>query len=103
MPDSKNEDKKYESPQEGKYQKIAVVDNEIEADILTQCLNDMGIPHNIRSFTDSAYSSVFQLTRGWGQVNAPIEYQDAIVDILEEMRSGIQIDYTDDTSSEDGE
>jgi len=101
MPDIKDKDKNNEFPD---YQKIAALDNEIEADILAQCLDDTGIPYNIRCFSDTAYSNVFQLTRGWGQVNAPIKHQDTILDILRELRSGLQIDYTDDNKdSENGE
>lgn len=101
MPDIKDKNKNNQSPD---YQKIAVLDNELEADILAQCLDEMGIPYNIRCFIDTAYSTVFQLTRGWGQVNAPIKYQENILDILRELRSGLQIDYTDDNKgSENGE
>lgn len=101
MTDIKDKDRNNEYQD---YRKIADLDNEIEADILAQCLDDAGIPYNIRSFVDTAYSNVFQLTRGWGQIDAPIKYQANILDILRELRLGLQIDYTDDNKDfENGE
>jgi hypothetical protein len=60
------------------YEKIVVVDSEIEARILEGVLREHGIPHLIKSYHDSAYNGLYQAQKGWGHVAAPAEYKDEI-------------------------
>ncbi len=52
--------------------------NEIEAQLLSQVLDDEEIPYRVRSFRDSAYDGIFQMQKGWGQLEAPAAYQKRI-------------------------
>jgi hypothetical protein len=61
-----------------KYEKIVVVDSQVEARILEGVLNEHGIPHLIKSYHDSAYDGLFQAQKGWGHVAAPAEYKEEI-------------------------
>lgn len=61
-----------------RYKKIVALNNEMEAKIVEDLLKDHGIPHRIRSYHDSAYDGLFQAQKGWGIVEAPEEYEDAI-------------------------
>jgi hypothetical protein len=61
-----------------KYEKIVVVDSQVEAGILEGVLREHGIPHLIKSYHDSAYDGLFQAQKGWGHVAAPAEYKDEI-------------------------
>ena len=68
------------------FKKIVLLDNQIEADIFEEILNDNNIPHVIRSYDDTAYGSLYQLAKGWGKVEAPSEYEDKIKELLNELR-----------------
>ena len=65
---------------------IAVLDNEVEAQLLDAELTERGIPHLLRSYYDSAYNGIFQFSQGWGHVEAPSKYKDEILQILNSMR-----------------
>lgn len=72
------------------YQKIAVLENEIEASFLEAVLKERAIPCSIRSFHDAAYDGLFQLHKGWGAVYGPVEFKDEILEILKEIRTDAQ-------------
>jgi hypothetical protein len=61
-----------------KFEKIVVVDSQVEAKILEGILKEHDIPHLIKSYHDSAYDGLFQAQKGWGHVAAPPEYKDEI-------------------------
>lgn len=67
--------------------KIAVLDNSIEAQLITSILDQMNVPHRIRSYYDTAYDGLFQVQKGWGELRAPLAYQNEILDVLVEVRS----------------
>ena len=68
------------------FEKIALIENEIEALYLSGELEKRGIPHAMRSYHDSAYDGLFQFSAGWGHVEAPVEYKDEIGVILADIR-----------------
>ena len=70
----------------GRFEKIATIRNEIEALCLRGELEERGVPHAIQSCYDSAYDGLFQVSRGWGHVEAPVERTDEILDILDAIR-----------------
>ncbi len=68
------------------YVKAAVLNNEIEARLLSSLLDEEGIPHFLRSYHDSAYDGIFQAQLGWGHVEADPRHHDRIVELLDDMR-----------------
>jgi dATP pyrophosphohydrolase len=64
-------------------EKIAVLDNAVQARALDSILTDQGIPHAMLSYHDSAYDGLFQGSRGWGHVEAPAEYREEILATIE--------------------
>jgi hypothetical protein len=68
------------------YDKVDVLESEIEARLLESILNERGIPHRIGSYHDTAYDGLFQTQKGWGLVSAPATSADAIKKILAELR-----------------
>ena len=68
--------------------KIAVLENEVQAQILGSMLDEKGIPHLIRSYHDSAYDGLFQMSKGWGCVEAPEKFKSRILDILSHLDAG---------------
>ena len=71
------------------YVKVATLDNEIEAQLLDSILNERQIPHEMRSYYDTAYDGLFQTQKGWGFISAPFAYYKEILGILSEVREGI--------------
>jgi hypothetical protein len=65
--------------------KILVLNNEFEAKLLDEILNEKEIPHIIRSFHDSAYDGLWQTQSCWGQIEAPEEFREEILQIYKEM------------------
>ena len=68
------------------FEKIANIRNEIEALRVKEELGERGIPHVIQSYYDMAYDGLFQLSRGWGHLEAPLERKDEILGILDAIR-----------------
>jgi len=69
-----------------RFVKIVAVENEFQAQLLDQMLTDQDIPHVMRSYHDMAFDGVFQLSRGWGSVEAPAEFKDRILLIVQQLR-----------------
>ena len=67
--------------------KIALLDNAIEAQLIDSVLNDQSIPHMLRSYYDTAYDGLFQIQKGWGEVQAPAAFKETILEILESIRT----------------
>jgi len=72
---------------EVKFFKIAVLDNIIEAQIVDSILNQHDIPHHIRSYHDTAYDGLFQFQKGWGEILAPQEFKEEILEIIQDLKS----------------
>ena len=64
----------------------AELENEIEAQVLADILNERQIPHIIKPFANEYYGTIFQLGQGWGQALAPASYQEEIEQILADLR-----------------
>lgn len=67
--------------------KIALLDNAIEAQLIDSVLKDQDIPHMLRSYHDTAYDGLFQIQKGWGEVQAPAAFKETILEILESIRT----------------
>ena len=69
------------------YIKIAALENMLEAQLVESILKEKEIPYRVRSFHDTAYDGLFQFQKGWGEIYAPAESKDAILDILDMVRT----------------
>ncbi len=69
-----------------KLEKIAVLDNEVQAELVDNVLSDRGIPHLMRSYYDSALDGLYQARSGWGHVEAPESFREEILSVIEEIR-----------------
>jgi hypothetical protein len=68
------------------FEKIAVLDGEVQAELLDGILSSQGIPHIMQSYHDSALDGLFQAQMGWGHVAAPAAFRREIEDILEALK-----------------
>jgi hypothetical protein len=69
------------------YEKIAALENAIEAQLISSILDDEGIAYRIRSYYDTAYDGLFQFQKGWGDLSAPSSVKQRIIDIIRTVRS----------------
>jgi hypothetical protein len=67
------------------FDRIVVLDNEVQARMLEAELRDRGIPHVLRSYHDSAYDGLFQTLKGWGHIEAPGAYRAEILSIVADL------------------
>ena len=70
------------------FEKILVLNNEFEAEIMEEILIDKNIPHGIVPRPDSVLEGIIQMEYGWGYVEAPVIYKDEILKIYDEMNKG---------------
>lgn len=70
------------------YTRILELQNDAEARLLDAHLTELGIPHVLESFHDSAYDGIFQVQLGWGHVRAPEEYREQIEEIYADLTGG---------------
>lgn len=67
------------------FERILILENEIEAQLLDSVLTERDIPHRIRSYHDSAYDGLFQAQKGWGVVMAPLKFKETITSIYQDL------------------
>ncbi len=68
------------------FEKILVLATEVEAELMHNLLTERGIPHILKNYHDSALDGLFQSTKGWGHLEAPVKYQAEIRAILDDIR-----------------
>jgi hypothetical protein len=73
--------------EESPFIKIAVLENAIEAQLLSSVLTQYEIPYRLRSYHDTAYDGLFQLQKGWGEIYGPQEVRQQIIEALAELRT----------------
>lgn len=69
----------------GKFEKIVILDNEVQAQIMDAVLTDQEIPHVMKSYYDCGYDGIFQTQKGWGHIEAPEEYRYKILQIVKDL------------------
>ncbi|HOX58295.1 MAG TPA: hypothetical protein P5205_14115 [Candidatus Paceibacterota bacterium] len=69
-----------------KFEKIAVLESEVQAELVDSILEERDIPHVMRSYHDSAYDGIFQTHAGWGQIEAPLSFRDEILTAIEDIK-----------------
>ena len=50
------------------WKKLITLDNQFQADLLTDALDKAGIPFLVREYKDTAYDGLFVTQKGWGTV-----------------------------------
>jgi len=70
------------------FKKITILENEIEAQLLESVLKERDIAHFLKSYHDPAYGSLYQTHKGWGEVTAPENVKEEILEILSDLRKG---------------
>ena len=66
--------------------KILVLNNEVEASLIEDILNEREIPFNIETYYSQAYDGIFQMSRGWGYIESEEKYAEKILSIYNEIK-----------------
>jgi hypothetical protein len=69
-----------------KLEKIAVLDNEVQAELVDSVLEERGIPHLLQCYHDSALDGIYQARAGWGHIEAPGDSRDEILAVIEDLK-----------------
>jgi hypothetical protein len=69
-----------------RFERIATLDDEVQAEVLDAMLSGQEIPHIMVSYHDAALDGLFQGSRGWGHVEAPGGFKDQILTILDDLK-----------------
>ena len=67
-------------------EKIAVLDNEVQAELVDSVLTERAIPHIMRSYYDSALDGLYQTPAGWGHIEAPESFRDEILAVIADIK-----------------
>lgn len=59
----------------GNLVKIFVVENTFEADLVSQALQEEGIPVMLKRFSDTAYDGLYIPQKGWAAIMIPEEFK----------------------------
>ncbi len=65
---------------------VAVLENAVEAQLIASILDERQIRHRVRSHHDTAYDGLFQVQKGWGDLEAPFANQPEILEIIDQIR-----------------
>ncbi|MEK7270965.1 MAG: hypothetical protein AAB215_08525, partial [Planctomycetota bacterium] len=68
-----------------RFETIAVLDNEVQAEAVDAVLAERGIPHGMISYHDSAFNRVFESKTGWGYVEAPKALRDEVLKAIKDL------------------
>ncbi|MFW5787400.1 MAG: hypothetical protein ACOC21_03840 [Halanaerobiales bacterium] len=68
--------------------KIVILDNEVEAKLMEEVLEEEGIPFVIHSYVNGPYDGIWKYQRGWGHIEARPEYENKIIELYEKVCSG---------------
>lgn len=71
--------------QEIEYVQVHTLSDRFEADVITDALEQEGIPVIVRRFVDTAYSNIFVPQKGWGRIMVPRESEDLAREIISEL------------------
>ena len=75
-----------ESDETERFEKAAVLDNEVQAELMDAVLSDRNIPHIMQSYHDSALDGLYQIGKGWGVILAPASSKEEILAALADVR-----------------
>jgi len=76
-----------ESDEAERFEKVAALDSEVQAELMDNVLSDRKIPHIMQSYHDSALDGIFQVGKGWGVILAPESFKEEILTALADVRT----------------
>jgi hypothetical protein len=84
-------------------EKIAVLDSEVQAELVDSVLSERGIPHLLQCYHDSALDGIYQARSGWGHIEAAADSRDEILAVIEELKRQASTDTAPEQPSAGGQ
>lgn len=81
-----------------KWIKITYLQNDIEANLLSELLHREKIPHFIKSYHDTAMDGLFQFTKGWGHIESYEDFQETIMSLYHSLTEADEMGEAHDTT-----
>jgi hypothetical protein len=69
-----------------KLEKIAVLDSEVQAELVDSVLSERGIPHLMQTYDASVLPWMAYTKPGWGHIEAPGDSREEILAVIEELK-----------------
>ena len=70
-------------------EKIIILENEFEASLMEEILEEKEIPFVIQSYVSGPYDGIWKSQKGWGHIEADPKYKDEIIRIYENIQDEI--------------
>ena len=67
-------------------EKILILENEFEAGIMEDLLEENDIPYVIQSYVNGPYDGIWKSQKGWGHIEADPEYKEEIISLYESIK-----------------
>lgn len=83
--------------------RVTSLDNEFEAEVLRNALDDNGIPCLIQSNRETAFDGLFIPQRSWGALITRFDQAEAALRIVQEVRASFEADMAVEEGEEGGE
>lgn len=68
-------------------EKILILENEFEAGIMEELLEENDIPYVIQSYVNGPYNGIWKSQKGWGHIEADPEFKEEILEIYREIKN----------------
>ncbi len=65
------------------------IENQFEADIFTNILDEEHIDYNLIETHSLAYDGLFEMTMGWGYVEIPQEFKEKAEELYKEFKESL--------------
>ncbi len=69
--------------------KVLVFNNEFEAELMAEILEEEGLDYHIQSYHQAGLNGIFQLEYGWGHLEVEEANKEKVLAIYEEVKKGI--------------
>lgn len=74
-------------PPSAPWTRVSILESEVESKRLECELEAKGIPYVITTYGDTAFDGLYQMSHGWGYVEAPVEKAELVLEILLDIRN----------------
>ncbi|MGM0411129.1 MAG: hypothetical protein ACQEQF_10255 [Bacillota bacterium] len=67
-------------------EKILILENEFEAGIMEELLEENDIPYVMQSYVNGPYDGIWKSQKGWGHIEADPEYKEEILELYKNIQ-----------------
>lgn len=68
--------------------RICTINNRADASLVSEVLDQEGIPYFLKEYEDAAYDGIFTTHFGWGHLETPEEYAEEVERLISQLSLG---------------